>query len=324
MRWEPAIYEHKASLIQMSPWQVSRSKDLLVEASLAEYETYRSSQLTVGIDVYNVEVEACGASVVDTGPTGCPDIPKPLWNLDALPDCLAMPSIPTVGRFGLLLQAAREIHEYLGEKTRVRVAASGPATIAARLVGLEPLIMGMACKDANTNRVLQFSTELSLQWIHAITHNGFDVAVFDSVSAPPMVSPSMYEAHLQPRHTRLMAALAGHQQRERPLIIGGDTSSIAGALLDTGANYLVCDFPADARSFADAIERATDVTVRRNINPQVIADINNLEHHARDYARDLRHFASPVAGTGILPYDYDPQVYFMFRDIVEKELSEWG
>src|SRR5690554_3774915 len=60
----PAIYEHKARLIGRSVSEVARDSNLLAEAVLAEYETYRPDMLTVGMDIYNIEAEAIGSRVV--------------------------------------------------------------------------------------------------------------------------------------------------------------------------------------------------------------------------------------------------------------------
>ena len=38
IKWEPAIYEHKAALIGKSPAEVANSADLLTEALLKEYK----------------------------------------------------------------------------------------------------------------------------------------------------------------------------------------------------------------------------------------------------------------------------------------------
>ena len=51
MLWEPAIYEHKAALIGRHPHEVAASAELLTEAVLMEYATYRPDFITVGLDV---------------------------------------------------------------------------------------------------------------------------------------------------------------------------------------------------------------------------------------------------------------------------------
>ncbi len=63
MEFTPVVYEHAAKFIGRTPWEVSRSADLLVEAHAAAYAVYRHTPVVAGIDVYNVEAEAYGAVV---------------------------------------------------------------------------------------------------------------------------------------------------------------------------------------------------------------------------------------------------------------------
>ena len=63
MEFTPVVYEHAAKFIGRTPWEVSRSADLLVEAHAAAYAVYRHAPVVAGIDVYNVEAEAYGAVV---------------------------------------------------------------------------------------------------------------------------------------------------------------------------------------------------------------------------------------------------------------------
>ena len=51
IKWEPAIYEHKAALIGCRPAELAYSAELLTEAVLREYEIYQSDYITVGLDL---------------------------------------------------------------------------------------------------------------------------------------------------------------------------------------------------------------------------------------------------------------------------------
>jgi len=317
MRWEPAIYEHKAALIGRGVHEVARSADLLAAALRTEHETYRADFLTVGVDVYNVEAEACGARVAAGGRSQCPEIPTPPWRLDALPGGLALPDVPAAGRFGLLLDAARRVRRQIGDAACLRVAASGALSIAAKLVGLNPLLMALAMEDAAAARLLDFAAELSEAWCRCIRAAGFDAIVFDSVACPPLISPTQYADVIAPLHRRVMDALGAAGQRMRPLVIGGDTTPIVAAMADAGANSVICDFPADAEKFAAALS-GRRVTVRRNVNPQVLAaDDDAIRRAGAQLAADLRCFADPVAGTGILPYEADPSRFGLLREAAE-------
>ena len=56
----PSIYEHGARVIGKSPYETSRSAELTAMAALKSWETYQHDLVTVGVDIYNVEVEAFG------------------------------------------------------------------------------------------------------------------------------------------------------------------------------------------------------------------------------------------------------------------------
>jgi uroporphyrinogen-III decarboxylase len=315
MRWEPAIYEHKATLIGSDPFRVANQSDLLARACIAEQQRYHSDAVTVAIDVYNIEVQACGARVIDMGPGACPDIAGPIFDIENLPDVLPMPDCSKDGRFAPILQAARQVRDAVN--ARVRVPASGPVSIASRLVGLEDLVVALASESDEALWLLDHTTAIAEQWCAAIMQAGFEVVVFDSASAPPLLSPRMYQSIVAPLHARLMRVIS--PQRERPLIIGGDTRAIIPHLLATGANYLICDFGVDARSFADAI--GDKAVVRRNADPKLILD-GDLEAVARAMAEDLKHFARPVAGTGVLPCQLDPARLIQFRQQLAFHLHE--
>ncbi|TFH66481.1 MAG: hypothetical protein E4G90_03325, partial [Gemmatimonadales bacterium] len=124
--WEPAIYEHKAALIGRSPEEVSHSANLLTAAILEEIRIYQADFVTVGIDVYNVEAQACGAQVVTTGPQACPEIPIPPWSVERLPRELEVPAIPREGRFQLLLDAARRVTDIFTGSSSMFVDTSRP------------------------------------------------------------------------------------------------------------------------------------------------------------------------------------------------------
>ena len=319
LSWEPAIYEHKAALIGEPVGRVARSAALLAAAMNAERAAYHADFLTVGVDVYNIEAEACGAVVTDGAPDACPEIRCPLWDLAALPATLAQPNVPGAGRFAMLLQAAAGARLAAGSAC-IRIAAAGPVSIASKLVGIEPLVLALALEEEPAGRLLEFTTQLNIAWCRAIRDAGFDAIVYDSAAAPPMLSPDMYRRTIAPLHRRVMGQLEASGQAERPLVVGGDATAIAADMVEAGANSVVCDFAADAAAFARAVA-GRDVRVRRNANPQHLARRDSLPPAASQLVADLWLFGRPVAGTGILPYSFDPALLREFRDLVDRA---WG
>ncbi len=304
MRWEPAIYEHKAALLNLSPAEVANSVTLLTDAVLKEYEVYKADYITVGLDVYNIEAEALGADIIVPGENACPDIAAAIFDLNALPTDLIMPAVPQAGRFQLLIDTSLQIRKLIGDKTTIRVAASGPVTLAAKLVGVEDLIMSLCMEDGYAVRILEFTTQLAEEWCRCIRSNGLEAILFDSMVAPPMFTPDMYQQIILPMHSRLMSMLEQSGQKERELVIGGNTSLIAGSMKESGATAILCDYASDAAAFKAEIGDDSAISVRRNINPAMLS--GDKKELAEIFTRELDLFSQPIAGTGILPYDFIP------------------
>jgi len=321
--WEPAIYEHKAALIGKGVCEVARSAELLAEAVAAEFRAYRADLITIGVDVYNIEAEACGCEVISTGRKTCPEISRPLFDLEHLPRELDLPAVPGSGRFRLLLNAGRTVADKLAGRCSVRVAAGGPMSIAAKLVGLEQLITGLAMREDSAPAILEFATCLAERWCRCLGDSGLAASVFDSVAAPPLVSPAMYAQTVLPLHRRIMSVLESAGQTHRPLIIGGDTTAITADLAGSGATVILCDFPADARAFSAALPSDRPLWVRRNVDPRIgVSTDVSVAAVAGKLKRDLNLFARPIAGTGILPYDTDPERIVELRELLGSTLGE--
>lgn len=312
IKWEPAIYEHKAALIGKSPAEVANSAELLTEAVIREYEVYQADYVTVGLDVYNIEAEALGAKLAAPAENECPDLAGRLYDLNNLPERLTLPDIPNAGRFSLLIEAGKNVNEAIGKKTKVRVAGSGPVTMAAKLAGIEDLIMSLCMQDGNALCLLEFTTRIAEEWCRCLRRNGLDVIIFDSMVAPPMFSPDMYGEFALPLHRRLMGILEKSGQLERELVIGGNTAPIAALLPQTGANILLCDYAADVAEFKSALGDDSNLKVRRNINPALLRGVE-IEELAKKFSSELLLFKNPIAGTGILPFDFNPSKFLDFR-----------
>lgn len=309
--WEPAVYEHKAALLARPVIEVSRSAELLAAATVAEFEAYRADAVVASLDLYNVEAEALGVAVRDLGPEACPDLEDAPAELPA-----PLTGAPrSHGRFATLLDGATRARDALAGRTCVRVGVSGPASLACRLLGMERFLMGLALDEPEVGAALELAESTIAAWVSLLRESGLEVAVFDSMASPPNVSPDGYRGRLKSAHARLMSQLARSGQTRRPLICGGDTTAIARDLAETGATYLVCDFPADAGRFAAAV-RKTGVDVRRNINPAAVTlPCPPAELTART-RRDLDLFERPILGTGVLPYRTDPAHVRALRDAV--------
>ena len=309
----PAVYEHKADLIGETPYAVSRSADLLAAALQKELELYRPDAITVGVDIYNLELESIGAMVEEKAGS-CPELaPLPADFTLRVPDYAAE------GRFALMLEAASRIAPQCD--IPVRVAATGPVTLAAKVIGFEDLLIGLFMEDEAVTEALDQAEEITAGWLRAIRSAGFDAVLFDSTASPPLVGPDQYRSAVLPRHARLMQILADSGQTERELVMGGDTTPIAAMLKETNANVLLCDFAANAAAWKEALGDDSSISVRRNL-PLSILDGKDYPAKAEAYLRDLQLFRHPVVGSGILPCGFQPAHLTEFRSVLEELLKQ--
>ena len=312
-RWQPAIYEHKASLIGKTPSVVSRSAEDLALACMKEVELYKTEIVVVGIDVYNIELEALGAELQETREDQCPDLTEAIDDLQELPESLPTCHIPEAGRFKTILNAAQLLKNQLDPSVRIVIPVSGPMTLASKWVGMEDLIIDMFSKGEQSDRLLSYFENIAIHWTQCILDHGFEAMVFDSMAAPPMMSPSLYKEHILPRHTRIFDVMIKNGQSIRELVIGGDTTAIVSDEAKTGANVLLCDYACDAQTFSKALPKSYDGTIRRNINPKLLLNKSISREALRNsFKKDLALFNKAIAGTGILAYDFNPQTLLEF------------
>ncbi|GAG17891.1 unnamed protein product, partial [marine sediment metagenome] len=94
-----------------------------------------------------------------------------------------------------------------------------------------------------------------------------------------------------------------------PCIIGGDTTPILDAILETGTGYVVCPIETDQEAFMRKIWDRTDVRVRVNTSSQVMVHGTREElcHEVERIKRLTAGRANVCLGTGALPYETPPQ-----------------
>ncbi len=321
--FEPAIYEHKAFLIGKSPSAVARSEKLLFKALLKEYETYGADFLVVGLDVYNVEAEALGSSVLYFESNDVPAIENAILENPNDVKYLPLPDPEKSGRMPLFLDAAEKIGKEVGEEVVVRGAISGPFSLAAELLGMENLLIASFSEPGSVHELLNFATEVILAYADGFLKRNVGVVMFDSRSAPPLISPEIYEQLVFPYHRKIMNFLKEKGEKVRAIIIGGDTLPIDPVLAKTGANILLADFNIDLDE-AFAVVSNPEIILRTNLDPFKIryGKQEEIEEIAIEKVKQGLSYKRFMMGTGIVPYDTPPENVKIVKQVVE-EYGKW-
>jgi uroporphyrinogen decarboxylase len=305
----PAVYDHKAALIGVTPSEMCRDADLFELAMVREVEVYDPDMLVVGCDVYNVEAEAAGCEVVYPESNEIPAVRRRFMRPGGDLAALRRPNPLRDGRLPLHVEVGRRVHERFGRERVVRGALTAPFSLAAQLVGQEELLLATIDQPSWVARLLRITAEICKSYGRTFAEHGLGVILFDSGASPPMTSPDLYRRLvLQPT-----ADVVGYFRRDLgvalvPYIMGGDTGILLEEILETGTNNVLCDFRADLRFFVERL-RNEPVLLRANIDPGFLASarVETIAAKVREVLAVGRRHPRFLMGTGILPYDIAPE-----------------
>ena len=308
MDFAPSVYEHAAALIERTPWEASREADLLFAAHAEAYRRYHHRPVVVGIDIYNLEAEAYGGVVEPPQGVGVPAIRRPV--LASAAELLELAPLEPAcdGRIPMVVEVAARLAAHFPEAD-IRVPVSGPFSIATNLVGCERLLSEVAEAPQQVAIGLMHLVEGQVAFCRAVRARGLDIAFFESAAAPPLLSPAAFRRIELPALRRTLeeaATVVGHPV---PCVIGGDTTPILDAILETGTGYVVCPIETDQQAFMQRIWDRTDVRVRVNTSAEVMTR-GSWEEIRAEVDRIVRLTAdrpNVCLGTGALPYETPPE-----------------
>ena len=319
MEVSPSVYEHAAKFVGRTPWEVSRDGELIYQAHAAAYEYYRHTPIMPGIDIYNLEPEAYGAVVEEPDGYSIPAIgAHPLKSVAGL---LELPPLEPArdGRIAMQIEAAQRLLERFPEAD-IRVPVSGPFSIASNLVGFDNLLFEAATEPEIAATAMMHLVEGQVRFARAIKDAGVDVAFFESAACPPMLSPSLFREIELPALKEIMTRIGEVVGHPIPCIIGGNTTAIVDAMLETGTGYLVAPFGTDQDAFMAAVADRLDVRIRINMDLRIVASGTHAQIEAEaDRVLTLAGDRPNVCmGTGALPYETDPENVRYLMDYVAR------
>jgi len=298
----PAIYDLKPALTGRPSHTFGQDVKELVDALTFEVEQLGADAMTVGYDIYNIEAEAAGCSVLRDPGIWMPEIVEPILNsLDQVNELNRINS--PVGRMGIFIRAAEEMLHKYGGNIPVRGGISGPFSMATKLFPKEELLMKCVLDPGSVMPLLRFCTETIKVYAGGFAETGAGVIVFDSFVAPPMIPPQTYHELVQPFHREIFDLLAERDVHQRTLIIGGNTIPIIHDIVSTGATQFLLDFTIPIEEVSAVLDEFPDNVFRVNLPPglltskdsiPIIRAIENLVHV-------LKSHRNIIIGTGILP-----------------------
>ena len=321
-KFAPVIYEHAARLIGKTPWEVSRDKKLLAAAHSEAYRIYHHSPIVVGIDIYNLEAEAYGAVVEPPDGTGIPTIKDFLFTVAR--EILQLPLFDprSDGRIKDVVDAALIVKNKFPEAD-VRVPVSGPFSILSQLLGLENLLMESLMSSHDVSLALDHLTQGQENFIHFIKQNGLGISFFESSATPPLISPQIFTDVVFPSLKKMLKKAEEIMQQPVACIMGGDTAPIIDLIMKLNLGFVICPYETNQELFMERMEKYPDTLVRINMNPNVLVqpDEKKIFQEVDRVLKLAQKRENAVIGSGIIPYEAEPEVLLKIQNYVESKLA---
>lgn len=320
-RWPfvPSIYEHGARVLGCTPVEAARSAEVMAQAAIASWETYRHDLVTVGIDIYNIEAEAFGCRVSSGDHASIPGIiSHPLADQNELnPDVLTIPQPGPSNRLQLIVEASARVRARIGEEVWVNACMGGPFSQAVELRGFENLIMDMLEAPERVHALLEKTTALSLQQAERLSAAGCGVNIFESWATIPLIDPPTFGTYVVPYNKRIIQMILSEFRTPPPsLIMGGNTAKLMDHFIEAGTSLVVADFNTDF-DFMRTKTAGRRMMVRGCVDPKLIekADWPRIEEQAAKLATKARGMNNFVWGCGAVSYGTKPEDLLRFREI---------
>jgi len=317
VQFSPSVYEHAARGIGKNPWEVSRDAELLSKAHIEAFRLYNHRPVVVGIDIYNLEAEAYGATVERPSGTGVPAISRHPYSTAKELMTLEPFNPKTDGRIPMVIEAAGRVADEC-PRADVRIPLSGPFSLATNLMGFENLLCEIMTSPDLVARTLSHLVAGQVEFCKEIVRQGLDIGFFESAAAPPLLSPDNFrdiELGALKKNMEETSMLVGHPV---PCIIGGNTLPILDYILETGTGYVCCPAGTDQQVFMDKMRAHPDVTVRINIDPRPMTAKNFrvLEKEVDRVLELANNRVKVCIGTGCLPFETDPETVLKTKEYI--------
>ena len=315
----PSVYEHAAYLIGKTPWEVSRSGELLFFAHRAAYLRYRHSPIVVGIDIYNVEAEAYGCIVSKPRGNEVPAVIELLFSSVEEASVITSLDPSSAGRIPMIVEVGRRLVDEFPE-AKVSIPVSGPFSIAANLRGIGGLLEDVGLFPVKVSAFLMRLVNGQVRLCEYINKAGVDITFFESAATPPLLSPEQFREVELPSLKKIISKATLLFRHSVPCIIGGNTVPILEEILGTGTNYVICPVETDQIVFMKKMQNYPKVKVRINLDTnilvsgtreQILSEVNRILALA-----DGR--PNVLLGTGVVPYGTPPENIELIKNYVEK------
>lgn len=205
----------------------------------------RCDAVYAGSGYNNFHASALGGSI-KFREIGAPDLEAPLISSEEDLSRLDITAIDREGVINTVKEALRITRSRIGEEYVVTMTAWGPFTLAARLVGEEPMMKATFKKPAFVERVVDFATDLLIHLYEPLVKDGTleVISLADPTASGDLISKKQFERFALP-YLKRFTDWARSKDVHTLVHICGNTTDRLDLFPLTGASCISLDHKTD-------------------------------------------------------------------------------
>lgn len=240
----PQIFGHSARLCNIPLRDYCLNGDTLANCQLRALKYYQYDAVFAVADT-SVEAEAVGVKL-EYADNQYPFITSNLFHTTTNLSSVKVPNPQQDGRMPQLLKAIRAMRSEVGNETLVVGLVLGPLTLAAQLMGLEPVLYAAVDNPGDFEQLLDFCVKVQKTYGQAQLDAGAHlVMVFDPCAGPEIVPHQFFRELELPRVTEMFRLFKEQGTAASWLHIAGQTKSILPYYPLAGVDIANFDYPVE-------------------------------------------------------------------------------
>lgn len=274
--------------------------------------------IVVGIDVYNLEPEAYGATIAEPSGVNIPAIAvhpckgvEDLLQIQPLQpaDC---PRIQQTFKAGQALKANCP-------GTQVYVPLCGPFALGIGLLGMNELLMAVVEGPDELKAALQHLLKGQKRYLEAIHQAGLEPIIFESGTTPPLLPADAFQTIEAPLLKELFTHARSLFGEAPACVIGGDAAQIVKPFLEAGPGWVIAPSETDQAAFLRTAEAFPEIHVRLNMPATLLLDSapENIQSEAERCHALASTRPNTSIGCGVVPFESDPETLLFIKSIIE-------
>ncbi len=225
-----------------------------------------------------VEPEAIGCGIVYPD-DNYPHVKEPVLQDPANFNKLSIPDPRKSGRMPEMLNAVRILKKKTGGRIPVVAGASGPMTIASRILDIEKMLYMIVDEPARFRGILDYCGEVCFTWMSALAAEGADIVIMSDPSSSPSVLPAkVYREFAEGSVHSIFARLKqAFPEKFTWYSVAGPLQNNTAIMSYTGADITTVDYVVPIEA---AMEYSGITAINGNIKPLLFLESNPDEIYA--------------------------------------------